>query len=29
VWVDYTYEDSSPLDSIHRFGVTYARAASN
>lgn len=29
VWLDYTYEDSSPLDSIHRFGVTFARATSN
>jgi hypothetical protein len=23
VWVDYTYEDSSPLDAIHRFGLTF------
>jgi hypothetical protein len=21
IWVDYTYEDASPLDNIHRFGI--------
>jgi hypothetical protein len=26
VWADYTYEDSSPLDAIHRFGITYTGA---
>jgi len=29
VWVDYTYEDSSPLDAIHRFGLTFAAATTN
>lgn len=29
VWVDYTYEDSSPLDAIHRFGLTFVAATSN
>ena len=29
VWIDYTYEDGSPLDAIHRFGLTYAAAAPN
>jgi hypothetical protein len=24
VWVDYTYEDASPLDNIHRFGLRTA-----
>jgi hypothetical protein len=24
VWVDYTYEDASPLDNIHRFGIRTA-----
>lgn len=28
VWVDYIYEDASPLDAIHRFGLTFAGAAS-
>lgn len=25
IWLDYTYEDSSPLDAIHRFGITFTR----
>jgi hypothetical protein len=29
VWVDYTYEDGSPLDAIHRFGLTFAGAGAN
>lgn len=29
VWIDYTYEDSSPLDAIHRFGLTFAAATAN
>jgi hypothetical protein len=29
LWLDYTYEDSSPLDAIHRFGITFAAGASH
>ncbi|MGD9400762.1 MAG: hypothetical protein PVF95_00685 [bacterium] len=28
-WLDYTYEDSSPLDAIHRFGVTFTGTSPN
>jgi hypothetical protein len=23
VWVDYSYEDASPLDNVHRFGIRF------
>lgn len=29
VWIDYTYEDGSPLDAIHRFGLAFARTTSD